>query len=157
MISQNFSGHIITHTDWPCVLRNKGVFFVKREPEPLPKENFLNFMTCGDIHPNALDHFCAWVEEVIAPILKLEANLHKFPQCIADDIKRQVHELSTSVYQIRGYIKGRTLLPFPQVCCKYELYTFLQRLQSIFNCSKEQLVLKKRNKSAKNPKVKIVT
>ena len=118
MISQNFSGHIITHTDWPCVLRNKGVFFVKREPEPLPKENFLNFMTCGDIHPNALDHFCAWVEEVIAPILKLEANLHKFPQCIADDIKRQVHELSTSVYQIRGYIKGRTLLPFPQVCCK---------------------------------------
>ena len=118
VISQNFSGHIITHTDWPCVLRNKGVFFVKREPEPLPKENFLNFMTCGDIHPNALDHFCAWVEEVIAPILKLEANLHKFPQCIADDIKRQVHELSTSVYQIRGYIKGRTLLPFPQVCCK---------------------------------------
>ena len=115
VISQNFSGHIVTHTDWPSVLRNKGVFFVKREPEPLPKENFLNFMTCGDIHPNALDHFCAWVEEVIAPILKLEANLHKFPQCIADDIKRQVHELSTSVYQIRGYIKGRTLLPFPQV------------------------------------------
>ena len=72
-------------------------------------------MTCGDIHPNALDHFCAWVEEVIAPILKLEKNLDKFPHCIADDIKRQVHELSTSVYQIRGYIKGRTLLPFPQV------------------------------------------
>ena len=81
----------------------------------MPKDNFLNFMTCGDIHPNALDHFCAWVEEVIAPILKLEKNLDKFPQCIADDIKRQVHELSTSVFQIRGYIKGRTLLPFPQV------------------------------------------
>ena len=32
--------------------------------KPLPKENFLNVMTCGDIHPNALDHFCAWVEEV---------------------------------------------------------------------------------------------
>jgi len=31
------------------------------------------------------------------------------------DIKRQVHELSTSVYQIRGHIKGKTLLPFPQV------------------------------------------
>lgn len=33
---------------------------------------------------------------------------------MADDIKRQVHELSTSVYQIRGHIKGKTLLPFPQ-------------------------------------------
>ena len=51
----------------------------------------------------------------VDPILKLEKNLDKFPHCIADDIKRQVHELSTSVYQIRGYIKGRTLLPFPQV------------------------------------------
>ena len=51
----------------------------------------------------------------MAPILKNEQNLKKFPQCIADDIKRQVHELSTSVYQIRGHIKGKTLLPFPQV------------------------------------------
>ena len=27
----------------------------------------------------------------------------------------KVHELATAVYQIRGHIKGRTLLPFPQV------------------------------------------
>ncbi len=26
----------------------------------------------------------------------------------------KVHELSTAVYQIRGHIKGKTLLPFPQ-------------------------------------------
>ena len=52
---------------------------------------------------------------MVAPILKNERNLTKFPQCVADDIKRQVHELSTSVYQIRGHIKGKTLLPFPQV------------------------------------------
>ena len=51
---------------------------------------------------NALDHFCAWVEEVIAPILKNEKNLAKFPQCVADDIRRQMHELSTSVYQVQG-------------------------------------------------------
>ena len=30
------------------------------------------------------------------------------------DIKRQMHELATAVYQIKGHIKGRTLLPFPQ-------------------------------------------
>ena len=47
--------------------------------------------------------------------MKNEKNLTKYPQCVADDIKRQVHELSTSVYQIRGHIKGKTLLPFPQV------------------------------------------
>lgn len=69
--------------------------------------------------------------KVVAPILKNERNLKKFPQCIADDIKRQVHELSTSVYQIRGHIKGKTLLPFPQVtgplrefCFEYTLLFF---------------------------------
>ena len=64
VISQNFSGHLVAHTEWPAALKNKGVYFIKRDMKPLPKENFLNVMTCGDIHPNALDHFCAWVEEV---------------------------------------------------------------------------------------------
>ena len=68
VISQNFSGHLVAHTEWPASLKNKGVFFIKREVKPLPKENFLNEMTCGDIHPNALDHFCAWVEEVISSL-----------------------------------------------------------------------------------------
>ena len=101
----------MAHSDWPTPLKNKGVFFIKREMKPLPKENFLNELTCGDIHPNALDHFCAWVEEVLAPILKNDKNLSKFPQCVADDIKRQIHELSTSVYQIRGKIRNCILLP----------------------------------------------
>lgn len=30
------------------------------------------------------------------------------------DIRKQIHELSTTVHQIRGHIKGKTLLPFPQ-------------------------------------------
>ena len=90
---------------------------MKREMEPLPEEDgeLLNHMTCGDIHPNSLEHFCALVEEVMVPILRNECNMSKFPQCISDDIKKQVHELATSVYQIRGHIKGKTLLPFPQV------------------------------------------
>ncbi len=64
VISQNFSGHLVAHTEWPSALKNKGVFFIKRDAKPLPKDHFLHSMTCGDIHPNALDHFCAWVEEV---------------------------------------------------------------------------------------------
>ena len=51
VISQNFSGHLVAHTDWPAPLKNKGVYFVKREMEPLPRDNFLNVLTCGDIHP----------------------------------------------------------------------------------------------------------
>ena len=115
-------------------MRNKGVFFVKRDKKPLPEGNvdLADYVAFGDIHPNVLDHFCAWVEEVLVPIFKNEENINKFPQCVAYgkilisltipsffpslDIKKQVHELATAVYQIRGHIKGRTLLPFPQVC-----------------------------------------
>ena len=68
--------------------------------------------------------------KVIVPIFRNENNMMKFPQCVSYDIKKQVntdtcccrltslskvHELATAVYQIRGHIKGRTLLPFPQV------------------------------------------
>ena len=31
-----------------------------------------------------LDHFCAWVEEVVVPIFKNENNMSKFPQCVSD-------------------------------------------------------------------------
>ena len=72
------------------------------------------------------------MEEVIIPIFKNENNISKFPQCVGEgkiektntlfvllfvassDIKRQIHELKTTVHQIRGHIKGKTLLPFPQ-------------------------------------------
>ena len=94
VISQNIGGQLQVHTDWPSPLKNKGVFFVKREKEPLPEnvDELLDHMVCGDIPPNALDQFCALVEEVVVPLFKNETNICKFPKCLADDIKRQVPE-----------------------------------------------------------------
>ena len=56
VISQNIGGQLQVHMDWPSPLKNKGVFFVKREKVPLPEEmsELLNWMCCGDIHPNPL-------------------------------------------------------------------------------------------------------
>ena len=56
IISQNIGGQLQVHTDWPSPLRNKGVFFVKRHDSPLPEEvgDLLDYMACGDIHPNTL-------------------------------------------------------------------------------------------------------
>ena len=44
------------HTDWPSPMRNKGVFFVKKEKKPMPAENFdfAEHMAVGDIYPNVL-------------------------------------------------------------------------------------------------------
>ena len=56
VISQNVGGQLQVHMDWPSPLKNKGVFFVKREKVALPEEmqDLLNWMCCGDIHPNPL-------------------------------------------------------------------------------------------------------
>jgi hypothetical protein len=42
VISQNFSGHLVAHSDWPTPLKNKGVFFIKREMKPLPKGQLIS-------------------------------------------------------------------------------------------------------------------
>ena len=93
MLASNTSSQI--HTDWPSSLRNKGVYFVKRDKvshlchlcqslpvfvksftifvivnqEPIPhldeglnnkemNEELLNYLTCGDVHPNVLGFHC---------------------------------------------------------------------------------------------------
>lgn len=59
VISQNIAGHLQIHTDWPSPMRNKGVFFVKKEKKPIPSENFdfAEHISVGDIYPNVLGIF----------------------------------------------------------------------------------------------------
>ena len=92
-----------------------GIHFVPASSRKhlLPPQNFdlCEFLAFGDIYPNALDHFCGWVEEVdtihnekfkvkiskkvIVPIFRNENNMMKFPQCVSYDIKKQVNEADT--------------------------------------------------------------
>ena len=61
VISQNSAGHLQIHMDWPSSMKNKGVFFVKRDTEPLPEEedvDMSDYMACGDVHPNVLGMLC---------------------------------------------------------------------------------------------------
>ena len=129
--------------DWPSPLRNKGVFYVKREPRPLPEKegvDLLDHLTCGDIHPNTLGthlplvhnkhtyNILCVLQTISAPwsrrfLSQYSATCSTSPssrnasqtvrrrriaqrlclrvrQNIFPDIERQVHELSTSVYQV---------------------------------------------------------
>ena len=72
VISQNIAGHLQVlllrkylimrhialqiHTDWPSPMRNKGVFFVKKDKKPIPQENFdfAEHIAVGDVYPNVL-------------------------------------------------------------------------------------------------------
>ena len=85
-------------------MKNKGVFFVKKEKRPIPEGNIdiAEYLAIGDVYPNvlgmtalsvqsfyfkkkikSLDHLCSWVEEVLVPIFNNEENMKKFPKCVA--------------------------------------------------------------------------
>lgn len=82
-------------------MKNKGVFFVKKEKRPIPEGNIdiAEYLAIGDVYPNVLgmtslsfqsvfifisqDHLCSWVEEVLVPIFNNEENMKKFPKCVA--------------------------------------------------------------------------
>ena len=42
VISPNIAGHLHIHTDWPSALRNKGVYFVKKEKTPIPDDEVIH-------------------------------------------------------------------------------------------------------------------
>ena len=153
------------------------------QPDLFQDFDFTEFITYGDIYPNALDHFCGWVEEVgdkgtqshapniclcqvLVPIFRNESNMLKYPHCVSYDIKKQVgdtispllnlhnyhhpkvHELATAVFQIRGLIKGRTLLPFPQVN-RAQWKKTLFRIMSLLYYRVSPTSMMRRNESGK--------
>ena len=73
VISQNVGGQLQVHMDWPSPLKNKGVFFVKREKVALPEEmqDLLNWMCCGDIHPNPLGFVFHIVNQMLQALVQI--------------------------------------------------------------------------------------
>ena len=82
------------------------------QPDLFQDFDFTEFITYGDIYPNALDHFCGWVEEVgdkgtqshvpniclcqvLVPIFRNESNMLKYPHCVSYDIKKQVGDTTS--------------------------------------------------------------
>ena len=57
VISQNAAGHLQIHVDWPSEIKHKGVYFVKKDPLPIPEGEDVDYsriMTWGDVHSNVL-------------------------------------------------------------------------------------------------------
>ncbi|KGL87447.1 Dynein heavy chain 9, axonemal, partial [Charadrius vociferus] len=85
----------------------KALFFL-RPPGAGPEE-----LLCGDLPADALRHFAALVEEVIAPILMNQKNHQGWPRVVSQDIIHHVHSLKSTVFKVVGQVKGKTLLPLP--------------------------------------------
>ncbi|KAL4716849.1 hypothetical protein ACJJTC_012660 [Scirpophaga incertulas] len=100
-------------TTFPCYLKNKGVYFVKKKPDAVPKENCSEMLIFGDLAPRIIDELAALVDEVFVPLLSNPLNHEGWPLVVSQDILKQIHNLKSTVYEVKGKVNGQTVLPMP--------------------------------------------
>lgn len=111
-----------------------GVYFIKKYAEPVPKEDCKGFLIFGDLATRSIDQLSCLVDEVFVPLLSNEDNHKGWPEMVAQDVKKHVHNLKSTVYQVsiilcellgtkilkfnlstqvKGQVNGQTILAMP--------------------------------------------
>ncbi|XP_045488493.1 dynein beta chain, ciliary [Pieris rapae] len=98
---------------FPCYLKNKAVYFVKKKPGAIPKEGCSAMVIFGDLAPRLIDELAALVDEVFVPMLSNPSNHEGWPRVVSQDILKQIHNLKSTVYEVKGKVSGQTVLPMP--------------------------------------------
>ncbi|KAJ8736094.1 hypothetical protein PYW08_006750 [Mythimna loreyi] len=98
---------------FPCYLKNKAVYFVKKKPDAIPKEDCASMVIFGDLAPRLIDELAALVDEVFVPLLSNPLNHEGWPLVVSQDILKQIHNLKSTVYEVKGKVNGQTVLPMP--------------------------------------------
>ncbi|XP_034940720.1 dynein beta chain, ciliary [Chelonus insularis] len=98
----------------PCQ-RTKGTFAVKIRMTPVPKdaEGCASMLIIGDLSNRIVDELATLVDNVFAPLLCKSENHKDLPEIAIQDISRQVHLIRGTLYQVKGQVNGKTVLPMP--------------------------------------------
>ncbi|XP_065078949.1 dynein beta chain, ciliary [Ochlerotatus camptorhynchus] len=94
-------------------LKNKGVYFVKKNAIEVPREGCKDCLVVGDLATRTIDQLSCLVDEIFVPLLSNSDNHHGWPEMVAQDVQKQVHSLKSTVYQVQGQVSGQTVLPMP--------------------------------------------
>ncbi|KAI8438868.1 hypothetical protein MSG28_011209 [Choristoneura fumiferana] len=107
------AAQLVPVISFPCYLKNKAVYFVKKKPAVVPKENCSEMVIFGDLAPRLIDELAALVDEVFVPLLSNPLNHEGWPLVVSQDILKQIHSLKSTVYEVKGKVNGQTVLPMP--------------------------------------------
>lgn len=77
------------------------MYFIKKHQQPVPKENCKTALIVGDLATRSIDQLSCLVDEVFVPLLSNEENHDGWPEMVAQDVKKHVHNLKSTVYQVR--------------------------------------------------------
>lgn len=68
VLTLNPAGMIVPCLGFPASLKSKGIYFIKKGPENISKDNYKDRLISGDISPAPVDQLIAVVEEVGVPV-----------------------------------------------------------------------------------------
>lgn len=108
------SAQLVPATSFPLAqLKSKGVYFIKKKPMEVPKDNVGDVLIVGDLATRTIDQLSCLVDEVFVPLLSNPVNHKGWPEMVAQDVEKHVHSLKSTVYQVQGQVSGQTVLPMP--------------------------------------------
>ncbi|XP_078609718.1 dynein beta chain, ciliary-like isoform X2 [Branchiostoma floridae x Branchiostoma japonicum] len=113
VISANSAGALSVAPEFPTSLKNKAVYFVKKDKATVTKDGIKTLLSYGDLSYAPLDQLSALVDDIVVPLLSNFRNHDAWPTVVSQDVLRHVHNLKNSVYVVAGQVKGKTLLPLP--------------------------------------------
>ncbi|XP_066237508.1 dynein axonemal heavy chain 17 isoform X2 [Saccopteryx leptura] len=114
VLTLNPTGMILPCLGFPVSLKSKGLYFIKKQPGNITKDNCKEALIYGDISTTPVDQLITLVEEVLYSLLNQSKNISGWPQVVSEDIVKQVHRLKNEMFVMGGKIKGKTLLPIPE-------------------------------------------
>ncbi|XP_017887523.2 dynein beta chain, ciliary-like [Ceratina calcarata] len=93
--------------------KRKLTYFMKKKPETITEDNYKDVLIPGDMAPNPIEELAVLVEDAYVPILSNPKNHVGWPEVVRKDVKKQVYDLRSLIWQVKGKITGQTLLPMP--------------------------------------------
>ncbi|XP_024226426.2 dynein beta chain, ciliary isoform X1 [Bombus impatiens] len=93
--------------------KRKQTYFLKRKPQKVTEDNYKDLLIPGDMAPNPIEELAVLEEDAYVPILSNPKNHVGWPEVVRKDVKKQVYDLRSLIWQVKGKITGQTLLPMP--------------------------------------------
>jgi dynein heavy chain len=109
----NTAGQLQPTPNFPLSIKTKAVYFVKRRPEAVKKDQFFSLVLCGETAALPIEQFAAVTDFMVYPAISSSTNSRRWPQVVSEDVNKHTETFKGSVFVVSGNVKGRTLLPFP--------------------------------------------
>ncbi|XP_076651774.1 dynein beta chain, ciliary-like [Halictus rubicundus] len=93
--------------------KRKLTYFIKKRPQTVTETNYMDLLIPGDMAPNPIEELAVLVEDAYVPVLSNPKNHIGWPEVARADVKKQIYNLRTLIWQVKGKITGQTLLPMP--------------------------------------------